>query len=173
MKSLNKTVYLIGLMTLIIASSCSKENSLVKSTIDNNIKDQENCTATINGGAFNGVSSYWERTDHIEIVSTQARGNFVEAELGDAIFIEIYGDGVGTYQVDTTKLPGTAYMTFREADSRGFQEGISGTVTITGFVNDKISGTFSGDLVPGNMYALDSITIRNGSFEDVALSEIL
>lgn len=106
-------------------------------------------TSACGGGNFCMVLDGVQKTGNATFIVLTNGGNRIYWESGSAntfeqVELDLFGNTVGSYTIDTTKATGTANIEYFAA-ATGVSEAVSGTITITAFdpTGAGISGTFN------------------------------
>ena len=121
-------------------------------------------TAQINGVTWNAtgtVSVSRQSPAFVGVIGTGLAGSTAYAVtfgLGNVT-------GPGTFSVNNLNPSGSSMIIGGQTGGWGsYFNGGTGTVTITTLTSNRITGTFSGDLVPGSGNATGTLQVRNGNF---------
>jgi hypothetical protein len=165
----NTTTFLMAtlLVVLLLSSGCSKKDSTTN-PVTPVTTTGGSASFTLNGAGF--TSQSFSITGFLGGYSVSDRVSGVtgsSATTGDSTMLTIVfpGSSTGTFPFGDTA--GVVISRGTGSSQRGFVSGLGGgqiVVTTYGAVGGSITGTFSGKLYEVTNLGVDSVTVSNGSF---------
>jgi hypothetical protein len=155
------------IFVLLVSSGCNKKESATNPTAPGTTTGGT-ASFTLNGAGFTNQSfSITGMVGGYSVSDKMSGVTGSSATTGDSTMLTIVFPGAGTGTFPFSDTVGVVISRGTGATQRGFVNGIGGgqiVVTAYGAVGGSITGSFSGKLYEVTSTRLDSVTVSNGSF---------